>query len=252
MGSFRRWLRIGALAGSLLCCLLPHLLWRALGRPSPWPRRFLALAARGVGARVRIEGRPASGNLFILANHLSWIDILALGGATGAAFVSHDGVAGWPVIGWLAAQNNTLFVARERRGALAGQLDALRAAMAGHQPVALFPEGTTGDGTALLPFKPSLLAVLMSPPCPVIVQPVHIDYGAATTDIAWVGEEPAGTNASRVLARPGRLDVTLRFLEPFDPSACADRKEIATLARDRIAASIALHQRPSAPALPPV
>jgi len=177
---------------------------------------------------------------------------LALGGATGAAFVSKDDVARWPAVGWLAAQNNTLFISRERRGALTGQIDALRAAMLGHQPVALFPEGTTGDGQRLLPFKPALLAVLLPPPRPVMIQPVHIDYGDAASDIAWIGDEPAGANAKRVLERRGALPVTIRFLEPFDPSACADRKAIAALARERIAQSIAAHQRPSAAHVLPV
>ena len=201
---------------------------------------------------MQVEGRPAEGDIFLLANHVSWIDILALGGATGAAFVSQDGVARWPVIGWLAAQNNTLFVSRERRGGLSRQIDALRTAMLGHQPVALFPEGTTSDGTDLLPFKPTLLAVLLPPPRPVRIQPIHIDYGPAAPDIAWVGEEPALHNVMRILGRKGALPVTIRFLAPFDPADCADRKAIAALARNRIANSIAAHQRSSAPPLPPV
>lgn len=164
MAAFRRIMRLAALAASLLLCLIPHLFWRAIGRRSPWPPRFLALAGRAVGARVRIDGHPFQGDSFIIANHVSWVDILVLGGATGAAFVAHDGIARWPVIGWLAAQNNTLFVARDRRGALSSQLDTLRAALAGHQPVALFPEGTTSNGSGLLPFKPALLAVLLPPP----------------------------------------------------------------------------------------
>lgn len=248
----RRTVRIAALVASLLACLLPHLLWKLARRQSPWPRRFLALATRAIGVRVEIAGQPHDGDMFLLANHVSWIDILVLGGATGAAFVAHDGIARWPVVGWLAAQNNTLFVARERRGALSHQLDALRAAMQGHQPVALFPEGTTSDGNGLLPFKPSLLAVLLPPPRAVLIQPVHIDYGAATGEIAWHGDEPAGTNAWRLLGRKGPLVVTLRFLPPFDPATCADRKVIAATARDRIAASIALHQRPFAYAPPSI
>ncbi|WP_066698429.1 lysophospholipid acyltransferase family protein [Sphingobium amiense] len=252
MAMLRRWRRIGALVASLLLCLPLHLIWRALGVRSPWPRRFLAMAARSTGARVRVEGRPSGGDIFILSNHISWIDILALGGATGAAFVSKDDVARWPAIGWLAAQNNTLFVSRERRGGLTGQIDALRAAMLGHQPVALFPEGTTGDGRTLLPFKAALLAVLLPPPRPVMIQPVHIDYGDAASGIAWTGDEAAGANAKRVLERRGVLPVTIRFLEPFDPSACADRKAIAALARERIAQSIVAHQRPSAAHIDPV
>ncbi|KXU30787.1 acyl-phosphate glycerol 3-phosphate acyltransferase [Sphingobium sp. 22B] len=244
MAALRRFMRLTALAASLLLCLIPHLLWRAARRRSPWPPRFLALAARSVGARVRIDGHPFQGDSFIIANHVSWVDILALGGATGAAFVAHDGIARWPVIGWLAAQNNTLFVARERRGALSSQLDALRAALAGHQPVALFPEGTTSDGTGLLPFKPSLLSVLLPPPRSVRIQPVHIDYGPATAEISWHSDEPAGANVRRLLERKGRLEVTLRFLEPFDPAICPDRKALAATARERIAASIAAHLPP--------
>ena len=210
------------------------------------------MAARAVGARVRVEGHPFHGDSFIVANHVSWVDILALGGATGAAFVAHDGIAGWPVIGWLAAQNNTLFVARNRRGALGGQIDALRAALAGHQPVALFPEGTTSDGQGLLPFKPSLLAVLLPPPRAVMIQPVHIDYGAATDEIAWHSDEPAGRNAKRLLERPGRIEVTLRFLEPFDPALYPDRKAVAAVTRDRSAACMGMHLPPFAPPSPPV
>ncbi|HCW60844.1 MAG TPA: 1-acyl-sn-glycerol-3-phosphate acyltransferase [Sphingobium sp.] len=244
--------RLFLLASALLLCLIPHLGWRLAGRRSPWPSRFLGLAARAIGARISLDGQPAGGDIFLLANHVSWIDILALGGATGTAFVSKDGVARWPVVGWLAAQNNTVFVSRERRGGLSGQMDALRSALMGHQPVTLFPEGTTSDGTTLLPFKPTLLAVLLPPPRPVMIQPVHIDYGAAAPDIAWIGDEPAVDNVLRILRRKGRLPMTIRFLAPFDPAKCADRKAIAALARDRIAASIAAHHHSSAPPLPPV
>lgn len=210
------------------------------------------MAARAVGARVRIDGHPFHGDSFIIANHVSWVDILAMGGATGAAFVAHDGIAGWPVVGWLAAQNNTLFVARNRRGALGGQIEALRTALAGHQPVALFPEGTTSNGEGLLPFKPSLLAVLLPPPRAVMIQTVHIDYGAATTEIAWHSDEPAGHNVRRLLERPGRLDVTLRFQEPFDPALYPDRKQLAAVTQEKIAASIVMHLPPFTPVVAPV
>ena len=67
----------------LLLCVLPHVLWRILPWRSPWPRIFLGLAARAVGARVEIRGKPLERDVFFVANHLSWIDILAMGGATG-------------------------------------------------------------------------------------------------------------------------------------------------------------------------
>jgi 1-acyl-sn-glycerol-3-phosphate acyltransferase len=108
--AFRRWRRIAALLGALALCLPLHLLWKAVGRASPWPPRFLGLAARAVGGRVRIAGKPLRRDVFFISNHVSWVDILALGGATGAAFISKDDVADWPVIGWLAQQNNTIFI----------------------------------------------------------------------------------------------------------------------------------------------
>lgn len=242
----RRACRLFALTASLIACLIPHLLWRIGGLRSPWPRYFLRLAAYSVGARIRIKGAPRQHDVFFIANHLSWIDILALGGTTGAAFISHDGVAGWPLVGWLARQNRTIFVARSDRHAVREQINALRTALEGHQPVALFPEGTTGDGSSLLPFKPALLAGLMPPPRELDVQPVWIDYGEATTEIAWHSDEPAGANALRLLSRKGTLPVTLHFLEPFDPEDCPDRKAVADAARNLIQKRQSASLRPPA------
>lgn len=248
----RRFRRITALLGALAFCLPLHMLWRLFGLRSPWPPRFLGLAARAVGTRVSVTGAPLAADVFFIANHVSWIDILALGGATGTAFIAKDEIGAWPIAGWLAALNNTVFITRDRRGSINDQLLIIRNAMAGHQPLALFPEGTTGDGRTLLPFKPSLLAVLLPPPRAVMIQPVHIDYGAAATDIAWTGSEGAGANASRIFARKGALPVTLRFLEPFDPAPFPDRKALTNEVQKRIADSFAAHAAPSAVADAPV
>ncbi|HEX7854306.1 MAG TPA: lysophospholipid acyltransferase family protein [Sphingobium sp.] len=220
---------------------------RLVRRESRWPRRFLAGAARLCGLRVERAGRPLGGDVFFVANHVSWLDILALGGATGCAFVSRDDVGSWPVIGWLAAQNNTILVSRSERGAVHGQIDTLRTALEQHQPVALFPEGTTGDGHVLLPFKAALFAVLLPPPRAIRVQPVFVDYGTETDAIAWTGDEPAGSNAMRVLGRRGRTRVTLRFLEPFDPGEHPDRKAIAAEVRARIEAEMRSFREPPRP-----
>lgn len=194
-----------------------------------------------------MRGRPLQRDVFFIANHISWIDILALGGVTGAAFISHDGVARWPIIGWLARQNNTIFVARTDRRAVRAQVTELHKALRGHQPVALFPEGTTGDGTGLLPFKPALLAGLMPPPRDLEIQPVWIDYGEATGTVAWHSDESAGVNAKRVFERKGTFPLTLHFLEPFDPEDFPDRKAVAEEARKRIAAQQAASVPASAP-----
>ena len=106
---------------------------------------------RLAGLRVRTEGVPRPGALF-LANHVSWIDILALAGASRAIFVAHSGLTIHGGLKWLCDQNDTVFVTREKRGSVAGQVEQVRAAL-GERPVTIFPEGTTNDGTGLLPFK---------------------------------------------------------------------------------------------------
>lgn len=225
--------RVLAMAGALLLCLPLHYLWKLAGRPSPWPRRFLGWVGRIAGMRVRTTGTPLERDVLFLANHLSWLDILVLAGASGTAFVSKAEVAEVPVVGWLAGLNNTVFVARGERSGVRGQADALRSALAGGQPVALFPEGTTDGGPEILPFRASLLAALYPPLPGVRVQPVAIDYGASAHDLAWVGNEAGLDNVRRVLSRRGTARVALHFLAPVDPST-GDRKALARAARDEI------------------
>jgi 1-acyl-sn-glycerol-3-phosphate acyltransferase len=225
------------MAAALLICLPLHYLWRLLHRPSPWPRRFLGLVARSAGMKVRVVGAPLERDVLFLANHLSWLDIVVLAGASGTAFVSKAEVAQVPVVGWLAGLNNTVFVARSERAAVRGQADSLRAALASGQPVALFPEGTTDGGPGILPFRASLLAALYPPLPGVKVQPVALDYGAAAHDLAWVGNEPGLANVKKVLARRGTTPVTVQFLAPVDP-ATGDRKALAAQARAEIAEAL--------------
>ena len=226
--------RSASIVAGLLVCLPLHYLWRLARLPSPWPRRFLGWVARSAGMRARVIGTPLRSDVLFVSNHLSWLDIMLVAGATGAAFVSKDDVARWPVFGRLARLNNTVFVARTQRNAVRDQADALRTALASGQPVALFPEGTTDGGVEVLPFRASLLASLFPPLPDVKVQPIAIDYGAAGHDIAWVGKEGAAANAKRVLSRKGGAEVTIRFLEPIDPAKTGDRKALANEARDEI------------------
>jgi 1-acyl-sn-glycerol-3-phosphate acyltransferase len=230
---------------ALLVCVPLHYLSLLFLRRSRWPRRFLGWAAFASGMRVRVEGVPLPRDVLFLANHLSWLDILVLAGASGTAFVAKDDVAAWPVVGWLARLNATVFIARASRSEVKGQADALRAALASGQPVALFPEGTTEGGLDILPFRASLLASLFPPLERVRAQPVAIDYGAAAHDIAWIGDETAPANAKRVLSRRGTAQVTLRFLEPVDPERVHDRKHLAAAARAEIVEALSPGGSPS-------
>lgn len=226
-------LRVLTMIAALLVCLPLHYLWKLVGRPSPWPRRFLAWVGRAAGMRVKAVGAPLDRDVLFLANHLSWLDILVVAGASGAAFVAKAEVATTPVIGWLARLNNTVFVARTERAGVRGQADALRSALASGQPVALFPEGTTDGGPDILPFRASLLAALFPPLPGVKVQPIALDYGSAAHDLAWIGDEAGLANVRKVLARRGTVPVVLHFLAPVDP-ASGDRKALARAARDEI------------------
>ena len=240
-------LRVAGIAGSLLVLVPLHYLWKLFGVPSPWPRRFLWWVGYASGVRVIVRGRPLRRQVLFVSNHLSWLDIMLLAGATGAAFVSKDDVARWPVIGWLASLNNTIFVARTERGAVRNQADALRTALASGQPVALFPEGTTEGGNEVLPFRASLLASLYPPLPGVKVQPAAIDYGPAGEDIAWIGKEAAGANAKRVLSRKGTARVTLTFLEPIDPSELPNRKALAERARSEVMQALGFQDHSQSP-----
>ena len=235
-------LRIAALVLLFLACLPPHLVSKALAGRSVWPRRFLAAAARIVGARVRVTGEPVQPHSLLLANHQSWLDIFALASATGCAFVSKDDL-GHPLVHWLADQNRTLYVRRSRRSATGEQASAIAAALFRPQPLALFPEGAIGPAGQMLPFRSALLAAVAPAPPQVEVRPVGIDYGRAAADIHWHGE-PGLANALRVLGRRGSFPVAVHVLAPLERSA--NRKLLAEQARERIAARLAASS--SAPA----
>jgi len=216
-----------------------HYLWRTWGLLSPWPRRFLGWTGWIAGARTEVLGTPVRRDVVFISNHVSWIDILVIAGASGSAFVAKAEIRAAPVVGWLSTLNRTVFVARDDRNGVGEQIDRLRVALADTWAVTIFPEGTTDDGRSLLPFKSSLLKILEPPPTGVVVQPLLLDYGAVGPEIAWLGNESGQHNALRVLARPGSFRVGVTFLNPFDPALPGGRKAIAAEARSRIGAALA-------------
>ncbi len=246
------WVRLAwrtiLLVALLLLCVPFHYLWRLLRIGSPWPQLFLSSAARICGARVRVIGTPLRRDVFFIANHVSWLDIPVIGGASGTAFVSKAELAEVPVIGWLAKQNRTIFVKREEKLNVAEQINELRDALADNWSVTVFPEGTTTDGQSLLPFKTSMLKVLEPPPPGVLVQPVHLDYGRVAEEIGWIGVETGQNNALRILSRPGSFPVEAHFLAPFNPADFPTRKLVAAESRRRIEeALVAALGQPLAP-----
>jgi 1-acyl-sn-glycerol-3-phosphate acyltransferase len=220
-----------------------HIVTKAMLGRSPWPPRFLAAAAWIAGARVRVEGRKIRPHTLLVSNHVSWLDILVLGGATGCRFVSKADL-GHRMVHWLADQNATIYVRRSHVKGAKDQAVAIAKALERPQPVMLFPEGTTGPGTHLLPFRSTLLEAANFAANEVTIRPVAIDYGAAAAEIGW-WEEPGKENVLRLLGRRGRLKTTLRVLAPLDRAG--DRKQLTSAAREAIAQSLGLTSQQHSP-----
>ena len=186
--------------------------------------------------RVHIEGEPLGPHTFVIANHTSWLDILILGGFAGAAFVSKAEVQRTTLIGWLADQNRTVYIERADRSNAHGQVEQIAEALEHPQPLTVFPEGTTGDGRHLLPFRSTLLHAVAPPPPGASVRPVAIDYGEFADVVGWSSGEPGMANVMRILGHRRTMDVTVRLLDPL-PST-EDRKELARQAQQSIAAAV--------------
>jgi 1-acyl-sn-glycerol-3-phosphate acyltransferase len=233
----RALLRLLAMALWLAVCASIHLVHRAFA-PSPWPRRLLRGIGWIAGARVRTNGHRPGERTLIVANHVSWLDIPVLAGATNCAFVAKDGLKGHPIMRWLCEQNGTVFVDRERRGSVTEQVAEMEAALRSHKPLTLFPEGTVSDGTRLLPFRSSLLALAEKSPLPLTVQPVAIDYNGDAPEFGWPAGESGQANFLRLLGRKGTVAITLRFLPPLAPGL--GRKALTSQAEAAIASAMSM------------
>ncbi len=238
--TWRTVVRLALMALTLLFLLVPHLVYRAIGRPSPMVMAFLNAAGWIAGLRIRTTGTRLRRDVLFVSNHVSWLDILALGGAARSAFVSKAEVGTAPLVGWLADQNHTIYVQREARREIHNQTNELRGALARGRPVTLFPEGTTGPGDGLLPFRPSLFQAVIPTPPRLRIQPVFLDYGAEASDIAWLDPESGLDKFKRLLARKRPVHLTIHYLDPLPDAVEADRKLLAEAARAAIAAEIAL------------
>jgi 1-acyl-sn-glycerol-3-phosphate acyltransferase len=236
---WRAIVRLLAMVGVLLFLIVPHLLYRLVGRPSPMVMAFLNAVGWLAGLRIRTTGTRRRRDVLFASNHVSWLDILALGGAARSAFVAKAEVGRVPLIGWLADQNNSVYVEREARRDVQNQAHTLRGELMRGHPVTLFPEGTTGLGSSLLPFRASLFQAASPPPPGVRIQPVLLDYGDNADAIAWIGSEHGVANFKRILSRPGTIPLAIHYLEPLPEDETHDRKMIAHAVRTAIAAQMA-------------
>lgn len=232
-----RCVRAGA---ALIGVLVLGLLWsmQPFGRRA-FPVAAWSLLARGFGVRIRCHGDPAAGHgtLFV-ANHMSWIDIMAIGRLLDAGFVAKAEVGRWPVIGALSRRYGCLFLDRNRRRSAAEQARAVDRHLAAGRDLVLFPEGTTGDGDGVLPFRSSLFAT-GDKTRTVHVQPVAVSYSGPRREpltpaerraIAWLDDDALLPHAFALAARGG-CTVDIWFEEPF---AIRDRKALANRSRAAI------------------
>lgn len=209
--------------------LLPPALYGRLtfGRASPaivrlWHRG----ACRIIGLDLSMAGRPSIGApaLFV-ANHISYIDILVLGSRMDVRFIAKADVDRWPVFGFLARLTGTVFI--ERRAERSGrQRDMLKELLASGERLVLFAEGTSTDGSAVLPFKSSLFGAIETDELKarVDIQPVTIGY--SSPGYAWHGEMTLMPHLWIVLGRRGG-GVHVRWHDAVPPDRWTDRKDLA-------------------------
>ncbi|WP_264049235.1 lysophospholipid acyltransferase family protein [Methylobacterium flocculans] len=248
--------RLATVGRLLLCALLflvivgPHLLSLRLGRGrvAAWmPVLFHRLFVLLFGLRVTQSGTPPEPGepALVLANHVSWLDIIVLGSLRPLSFVAKSEIAGWPVIGTLARLQRTVFIDRARRADTASVNATVAERIAGGDLIVLFAEGTTGDGTRLLPFRSSLVGAARAAlagegggPGRIRLQPLAITYPrrnglplirSERPEVAWYGDMDLAPHLASFFDG-GPIDVHVVWGAPIAFEAGTDRKRATALA----------------------
>ena len=230
-----------------------------------FPRIYWGTMCRLIGLKVRVigatahrtkDGRP----IIYVSNHSSWLDVLVLGGRLNASFIAKQEVSRWPVIALVARLGRTVYVGR-RRSAIGRERQSMHRRLAAGDSLVLFPEGTTSDGSRVLPFRSAFLSVAELPVTegglPPLVQPVSVVYdrlaglptGRANRPLfAWYGDMDIATHFWRLAQHCG-LRVTVLLHTALDPRAFPSRKALA-LATWEAAAGGAATLRQNRPATP--
>ena len=202
-------------------------------------RLWAAQALPTLGLRFVRHGRPMRGGGAFVANHSSWIDIVALQRAAAPFLVSKAEVRSWPVIGHDRPGDRHHVHRPPPGGGEAAGGGALRPADRGDR-MAIFPEGTSSDGLRVLPFKSSLFGVFFAPELDdgVAVQPVTIAYrprpGLPAEFYGWWGEMDFAAHLRDVMARSTGGVVELTFHPPLPLADFGDRKALAQAAGDAV------------------
>ncbi len=228
-------------------------------------RLYWRVFTRLIGIRVRVIGTPAkpagTRSVVYVSNHSSWVDIPVIGGVLDGCFVAKGDVAGWPLIGTIARLGRTVFVSRSR-ASTGKERDAMRATLAAGDKLILFPEGTSSDGSRVLPFRTAFFAIAEAgndedaTRLP-LIQPVSVVYdrlgglpaGRASRPVfAWYGDMDIASHFWRLTQNIG-LRATILLHAPLDPARFDDRKALS-LAVWNIVADGASTLRQNRPAVP--
>lgn len=184
-----------------------------------------------------VRGQPSQGPVLLAANHTSWADIVVMHAARHCRFISKDDVKHWPIVGTLATAAGTLYISRESpRDAMRVVHHMVECLKAG-DVLAVFPEGTTGDGFTLLPFHGNLLQAAISAHTP--VQPVALSFTDAATGQrslapCYIGDDTLVQSLWRTLCAD-QLQAVVEFGEP-QVAAGRTRRQWALDLRETIAA----------------
>ncbi len=227
--------------------LAVRLRWK--GRKT-FPHRYHRFMARLFGIRIKTFGTPLTGQgVLIVANHTSWLDIVIFSAVGHVSFVAKSEVATWPLFSTLAKLQETVFVDRMRRSATGESRDHIRERLLAGDTLVLFPEGTSNDGNAVLPFKSALMGAVEARiddgkggQRAVPVQPVSTAYvglhglpmGRENRPLyAWYGDMELVPHLWEAL-QTGPLDVIVEFHKPMNVDEVGGRKKLAVLAEGTI------------------
>lgn len=230
-----------------------------------FPRFYWGRFAAALGLEVRVIGelatKPAGRPVIFVSNHSSWVDIPVVGGVLPAAFIAKGEIAGWPVVRTIARLGRTVFVSRHR-GSTARERDEMQAVLARGDNLILFPEGTSSDGSRVLPFRTSFFSVAEAKDIGdrnrrPLIQPVSVVYdrlnglpaGRSSRPVfAWYGDMDLASHFWR-MAQHLDMRVTLLLHAPLDPATFPDRKSLAQAVWQTVAdgASLLRQNRPARP-----
>ena len=174
---------------------------------------FSSRLLASLGLVVRSSGSMGVGSTLLVANHVSWLDILAINAARPVRFVSKADVRHWPLVGWIVACGGTLFIERERRSDAMRVVHQVAEALQSGSQIAIFPEGTTSDGRGVLPFHASLLQSAVA--TGVDVQPILMRYSDAQACVSESANYVGDTTLAQsmwLIANASDLTVHVSFL----------------------------------------